>query len=397
MHKGVCHHYRPTLAMDMDIEPEGNASTCFVSEFDTIEFKIVAVIRAMSALFSLVCAVGIIFIIVAHKKYVFFPQRLVLSLAITVVLRSISNALGRVDFDQERKLFDPYCFYFGGFLDLYTGWIELIAVFCIAANMFCEIILCLHFNNVKFTPFIITLLCPFLWCWIPYSLSRFGIQGPWCGISVHTESCGLSPVGFWLRFGLEQLPIFTIFLLGFVVIIVAILVKIQRKKKEWEGHRYDPKKEEAKRKLMKSICPLLFFPFLYLLLLTPRLVGDVYQSLSGERVFLFLWIFEAVFTPLAGGVLVIVCAFTTDLQTLKKLRKTNLRSLCIACFENCFKRCRRRERTNTVQVCDFELEGRFGDSLSGEHTRQTMYVRHQMEQMRKESVRQTNPTFDIIL
>ena len=383
--------------MDIDLESDDNFTTCFVSKYDSIQFKFVAVVRALSALFSLVCAVCVIFIIVAHKKYAFFPQRLVLSLAITVVLRSISNALGRVDYDQERELFDPYCFYFGGFLDLYTGWIELIAVFCIAANMFCDIILCQHFNNVKFTPFIITLVCPFLWCWIPYSLSRFGIQGPWCGISIHTESCEISLAGLWLRFGLGQLPIFTIFLLGFVVIIVAILVKIQRKKKEWEGHRYDPKKEEAKRKLMKSICPLLFFPFLYLLLLIPRLVGDIYQALSSEKDFLLLWIFEAVFTPLAGGVLVIMCSFTTDSQTLEKLRKTNLRSLCIACFENCFKRYWRRERTNTVQACDYELEGQFGDSISGERTRQTMYVRHQIEQMREEPIRQTNPTFDIIL
>ena len=44
-------------------------------------------------------------------------------------------------------------------------------------------------TDLKLLPLLVILLLPLLWCWVPYTLLAFGIQGPWCGIRIHTEDC----------------------------------------------------------------------------------------------------------------------------------------------------------------------------------------------------------------
>ncbi len=373
-----------------------NASGCFIDEFDEPKFKIIAAVRLFTGLLTLVCAVCVIFINIAHKKYKFFLQKLILYLSITVVLRSISHLLCRLDYFDARELMEPHCSYIGGFLELYTSWAELIALFCIVANIFSNVFLGLDISKMKSLPLLFILLLPLLWCWIPYTREAFGIQGPWCGIRIHTKECKFFLLGNWLRFGLWEIPIFVLFFVCFLITIVAIAVKMQKTRKEWVGHRYDSKKQEAKQKVLKSIYPLILYPFIFLVLNVPHLVGNLHQSFENEAVILPIWVLDAMFTPLAGGV--IVLAYTFDSHTRQNLKKGSLRQICLACFKNCLSKRSCKQKKKTVNDYHCEAENRFGDSLSGEVLRNTMYVRHQMENMQIEmkTMKADHLTFDII-
>lgn len=352
---------------------------CFISQFDALQFKIVVAVRFIVALLSLVCALCVIFVNISLKKFNYFPQRLVLYLAIADVLRSVSLLLGRFHFLDERELIEPHCTYFGGFSDLYSSWIELTALFCIIANLFCSTIFGLDFSKLKHYPLLFILLLPLLWSWIPYTLSAFGIQGPWCGIRIHTAECEYYPPGNWLRFILWELPLFGFFLFGFLVTIISIGAKMLKEYKKWEGHRFDPQKQEAKQKVLRSICPLLFYPLVYILMMIPHLIGDIYQAAKSEEELLPVWTLDAVFTPSAGTVMVLL--YTFDSKTRLNLKKRSLRQICLSFSKN-FPKCSCRHEQDTVNNYYCEAENRFGDSLSGEYRRQSMYMQHKIKTMK---------------
>ena len=142
------------------------------------------------------------------------------------------------------------------------------------------------------------------------------------------------------------------FFLGFLVMIIAVMVKVQRERKEYSGHRYDPNKMEAKQRTTKSIYPLICYPFIYLIMNLPHLIGNVCQSFQLTNDILAVWILDALLTPLAGGVMLL--AYTFDSHTRKTLKKGSLRQVVKSCFKNCFRTCMEREWTVTDYHCEAE-------------------------------------------
>lgn len=383
---------------DTDFIASGNDTfptdmyNCSVYQYDWPEFKFVAVIRTFTAVISLICAICVIFVIAAYKKFKYFPQRLILYLAVAVVVHSIAYSLGRISYHEERELLDPHCRYFGGFFELYTAWSELFAIFCITGNIFVQIIFGVDSSRLEFLYVLLITAAPLAWCWIPYMFNSFGIQGPWCGIRIHTVDCTFYDTGLFLRFGLWEIPIFTIFLFTILTSIVTIGCKLKLHLKEWEGHRYDPKRQEAKQKIVKNIRPLLFYPLIYFLLKTPLLGEDIYQSFHPKldvqmiRSSLTIWIIEAICSPLAGAVVVLAYAF--DSETRRRLKQRSIKDICMACFQAC--KCGNKQDPVDYNI---DLNTMFGDSLEGEAARQAVYTKHMM---RTDSLMARNNAFDIL-
>ena len=373
-----------------DTLPTDSTANCSVYQYDWPEFKFVAAVRTFTAVVSLICAICVIFVIVANKKFKYFPQRLILYLAVTVLLHSIAYCLGRVSYQEMREILDPHCRYFGGFVELYTAWSELLAIFCITTNIFAQIIFGMGSSRLEFLYVLLIFVTPLTWSWIPYKLNSFGIQGPWCGIRIHTVNCTFYKTGLFLRFGLWEIPLFTIFLFTIVVSIVTIGCKLKLNLKEWEGHRYDPKRQEAKQKIVKHIRPLLFYPLIYFVLKTPLLGEDIYQSFHGSEFdvqpSLAIWIIEAICSPLAGAVVVLAYAF--DSETIRRLKQRSIKDMCVTCFQAC-------NCGNKQDPVDYNIDMNtvFGDSLEGEAARQAMYTKHMM---RTDSLMARNSAFDIL-
>jgi len=353
---------------------------CYLDDFDTTEYKILAGVRAAMGMVSLILAVIVTFLIIAHKKFKFFPQRLILFLALSVVLRSLAYIFGRVNFSDFRFKSELHCRFFGGFFELYASWVELIAVIFIVINIFVSMILERDISGIKNFPLLIALLLPLLWSWIPYVLSAYSVHGPWCGIRIHTDDCQIFIFGHIIRFALWEIPVYALFLVGLIITAVAVVIKTRMKMSEYEGHRYDQAKMEAKDKVLKSILPLLCYPFLFLLMLSPRLAGDLSLVLYKNDAIMAVWVLEAVMTPLSGGVVVVLYAF--DSNTRKKLRTSNFCGICKAFGQSVKKGfCKLCNKEKTVNRYEVKSDCPFGDSLTGEYNRQIAYTLAQISEL----------------
>lgn len=348
------------------------SGNCSFSEYDHAYFKIVAGIRTLTAVFSMICAICVLVIIVAFKKFKYFPQRLILYLSLTVIVHGIAYCLGRVRFHEDRELLDPYCQYFAGFFELYTAWSELLAIFCILVNIFGQIVFGVDSSRLEYILVLVISILPLAWCWIPYRFSLFGIQGPWCGIQIHTVDCMFDVTGMYLRFVLWQIPLFVIFFTAVVISTIPICVKLKQHVREWEGHCYDHKRQEAKQKIVNKIRPLIFYPLIYVLLKLPILGVDVYQAFNLEiQPGIALWILEAIFSPLAGAVIVVIYGF--DSETVHHISQKSIKDICRACLLAC--KC--EDKKDLVDY-NIEMNTIFGDSIEGEAARQTAYNNHRI-------------------
>ena len=110
---------------DSDLSSNSSAICQPLEKFDSLPFKGVAIVCSLIALFSLLCSVGVVLVILCSKKYRVFHQLLTLHLAIATIAHSLIYTIGRVDFSAERELTPPYCMFIG-YADLYTsfqkGW-----------------------------------------------------------------------------------------------------------------------------------------------------------------------------------------------------------------------------------------------------------------------------------
>ena len=110
-----------------------NNSSCLY--YNDSEFIEVAALRAGSGIFSALCCLAVIIVIVKLKRYSLPSQRFVLYLAIAATFHSVSYAFARVNYYTPRYIYDDYC-YFGGFFNIYSSWVEVLALFCLTFNLF---------------------------------------------------------------------------------------------------------------------------------------------------------------------------------------------------------------------------------------------------------------------
>ena len=336
-----------------------------LESFDSPPYKIIAVVCSVIGLFSLLCSSTVVLVILCSKKYRVFHQRLTLLLAVATIAHSLIHAFGRVDFSAERELTTPYC-KFIGFANLYTSWVELLAITSITLNL---VILSIYEKQVDrihlLVHVILVYLSPLLWVWIPFTVGGFGVRGPWCGIRVHGPSCEVFNAGVLMRFALWQIPLYVLFLPLFIISSIVVFVKLKKRAEHWDGPGSDPEAiaRRGRYKIFREIKPLLLFPIIYLLLKLPLLISQLYEAVEPFEPVIILWILEAIFSPLAGAMIAVM--YGLDPQTRTKLRRCQLQSLFLSWCGVCV--ClRKKERVAAYNVGEHEA---YGDSVEGEAAR----------------------------
>ena len=335
--------------------------------FDTVPYKVVAVVCSLIALFSLLCSTAVVLVILCSKKYRVFHQQLTLHLAVATIAKSLVYTIGRVDFSGGRDLTTPYC-QFIGFADLYTSWVELLSVASITFNLILLSIYEKQVDKVHVIHIIVVYLSPLLWIWIPFSVGAFGVRGPWCGIRVHDPSCEVFRTGIFIRFALWQIPLYIIFLPLFIISSIVVFVKLKRRTEHWDGPGPDPEAtaRRGRYKIFREIKPLLLFPIIYLLLKLPLLISQLYEAVEPLEPVIALWILEAIFSPLAGAVIAVM--YGLDPQTRTKLRRCQLQSLFMAWCGVCI-RIRKKQNMPSVAAYNVGQHEAYGDSVEGEAAR----------------------------
>ena len=350
-------------------DPSSNSSSvCEPLEvFDSWLYKIVAIVCSLVALFSLLCSVGVVVVILCSKKYRVFHQLLTLHLAVATIAHSLIYTIGRVDFSAERELSPPHCMFIGC-ADLYTSWVELLTIASITLNLILLSVYEKQVGKIHLIHVIVVYLSPLLWIWIPFTVGGFGVRGPWCGIRVHGPSCEVFLAGIFMRFALWQIPLYTIFLPLFIISSIVVFIKLKRRTEHWDGPGSDPEAiaRKGRHKIFREIKPLLLFPIIYLLLKLPLLISQIYEAIEPLEPVIVLWILEAIFSPLAGAVIAVM--YGLDPQTRTKLRRCQIQSLFMSCCGVCVRMCKREKTTkvSAYNVCQHEA---YGDSVEGEAAR----------------------------
>lgn len=355
-------------------------STCFSLLYDTPFFKALAAVRTTVAVFSFTCSLLVIFLICCYKKYQFFPQRLILYLAIVSAVHSVVFAVSRVDYHDARNVLDVLCLV-DGFAELYSSWVELLLIVCITAHLFLLLVFGIETSQKEVLHLLVSFLSPLLWCWIPFVDHSFGSSGPWCGIRIHSEGdCSLYVLGAVLRFLLWQVPLYSFFFVFFLVCLLTILCKLKKDSRTWEGAHYDPKAQEVKLKMIRQVKPLLYYPMVFLVLKLPLLISQIYEAIHPQKPMEVFWFIDALTSPLGGAVIALV--YVCDASTRSRLRHCGRQwrsgQICYCCYcclpltatddgEN------RRKRSSThVVEYSVEVDHMFGDSVEGEKARRML-------------------------
>ena len=277
--------------------------------------KAVAALRSAVGVFSAVCCLGVIAIMILYRKYRVFTQRLVLNLAIAAFVHSLSYPFTRVNYYTDLQVVDAYC-NFGSLLNFYSSWAELLALLCIVVHLFVGAIL--RRRTDKFEPafWVATYALPILWSWIPYIHQSYGTSGPWCGFRVLNEDCSNFAFGKILQFTLWYIPLYTLLLVTCIVSVL-VFVKVQRDVHRWAG-LYDPETEAYRKRIKTEIRPLLWFPVVYLVLNTFSFIDRVYNAARPNDPQVALTFLHVLTSPFRGAFIALVYALA-DRTTRRRL------------------------------------------------------------------------------
>lgn len=342
---------RVLLDYDGRINWTNNESGSCLS-YDSVEFKIIAALRAGVGTLSAVCCLVVIYLIVAYRKYMFFAQRQIAYLAATAFLQSIFSSLGRVNFYTSRPIVDPYCF-FAGFLHQYSDWTEVASIACITFNVFSIGVLGRNTSRLEIVYVVLIFILPFTWSWVPFLQAAYGTAGPWCGIRTRTRDCELFEFGRILQLAIGVVPLYFILVVAFVLTCITAC-KVHRALHRWSG-QFHPEVQVRVLDMRKEIRLLLWYPAIYLVLETPSFVNQLYHTHSPFSQLWPLWCLEAIFGPMRGAFIAFVYAF--DSETRARMRCQQIYYMFRSCFTG------GRNVMEYSVICEQE-----GDTLHGSST-----------------------------
>lgn len=306
--------------MELENGSGDNISNCTLL-FDSANYKVLAGLRAAMGLISFIGCTVVIFIILLFKKYRFFPQRLVLNIAVAALIHSISYTTSRVNYYTVREIDDPYC-YFAGIFNHYTAAVELISIWFATINIF-AVGMCRR-NISKFEPvyYFTTYLLPCLWFWVPIWLKAYGTSGGWCGIKVVDEDCQPFRPSAYIQFGIWFVPLYvsTTVIIG---LLVAVAMRLLRSIHRWKG-KFDPMAQAGQRVLQNELRPLIWYPVIYLLLNSFSFISQIYRAIYPDSPSPILPYFRVLTSPLRGAF--IALAFALDKDTRNRLNVTHCRA-----------------------------------------------------------------------
>ena len=285
--------------------------------YDSRAYVYVAIASVASAFVSLLAGCFVIVILILFKKHHFFSQRLILYLAITTLLASISTIVHRVDYNnQESEFYVNFC-RFGGFLEQNTSWMQLNAISSITIYLFVNAIF--KKGTEKLEPLYVFLIFffPLLFNWIPFIQGSYGRAGAWCWIrSKERGTCNDFILGRWLQFILWFIPLYIILVI-LIGLYVTILISLNRANRQWANEPSSMKSKTFRKLAKNNLIPLIAYPLIYFLLNIPAFMNRVQNYVHPNDPELALWYLSALISPLQGGVIAI--AYTLDPGTRKRL------------------------------------------------------------------------------
>ena len=286
------------------------------------DFIPIAAIRATVGTISAAACVFLVILVLLLQKYKYsLCQRLILYLAVAAFFHSLSYPLARVNYYTPRKLLSPYC-NFGGFFNLYTSWIEVLALTCLTLGSFINGVLQKHLPRWAELLYIgLPYVLPLFWCWIPFIDHSFGSGSAWCDIRTLNVDCSQFILGAVLRFIIWYIPLAVILIFLFVFALLVFFRTGWALKSEGSSAMKQWQKED-----LKEIRYLVIYPIVYLLLNIFSFINRLDIAIQENEALLVFYYLHILSSPLRGAVIALVFAFDPD--TRKRL--ANPKTLCVS-------------------------------------------------------------------
>ena len=293
---------------------EGNGSC---NNFTSRGFIIITAINKASACVTLLACLLVIGTILLFKKYMLYTQRLILYLSVSAALHSLSQAAGASVFFpmNDSYNYSAYCIW-SGFFFQYTGWMFLVSLSIIVADMYARVVLQKETPHREWIYILAIFVLPLLVNWIPFIDHAYGQAGPWCWIrSVnYDDNCSIYPLGLVWQVVLLYGPLFT---LCIVAIVLSILLVRHLYRHKYTG-KYDPHEDKQKKLMLKEAIPFVIYPWIFLFINGVSLMHRIVVAVThDQRRILVLWGASVVLTITQGGIATVI--FGLDLDTLRRL------------------------------------------------------------------------------
>ena len=279
-------------------------------EFASTNFKIVAAIRAASAVVSFVLCLIAIVINVASQKYAFHLHRIVLYFSISGVLAGITKALNRVDYFVENNDTKAFCTA-SGFMDEYASWTGVLSGFAIGCTLFKEV-LGRNSNSKCANRFWLLLIFvfPLSFNWIPFIHLTYGQSADWawCTMRIILEDCSTFTLALVFNNMIWFVPALLVALAVIVLYIITVVIVIRRRR-EWDL-THDHLIRKQKKKLTKEVGSVLFLVLGFVFVNSLSLILRIVQLVGGQA--FPLWIIYAICTPLIPGLVSFIMTVDND-------------------------------------------------------------------------------------
>ena len=280
-------------------------------------FPVIAVLSGSISLFSLLANLLVIFLIIGYKKYVLFPQKVILYVNIAAGIYSGAIVFGAgVGYlpTTISSSFYPYCV-LAGFFYQTAAWMFLGAIWIAVVDIYLVV---KGTETRKYERVYVAVIfgLPILTCWLPFIDSSYGKAGPWCWIrSINNDAnCSTHTYGLILQFAIWHIPLGASTI---AIMIIYILILRDIRRRSFLG-KNKPHEDRLHKVLEKEMKYFLIFPIIFFVI-TILSASEAISGLIGKNQMSLapLWVINAVLVPLQGAIIAFLIGF--DRETLIRL------------------------------------------------------------------------------
>ena len=302
-----------------------NSSYCFnFTESDLRYNTAVTISLHLTAIAA--CALTISFIF-ATKQHHQFVNRLILYLmvvsfmwSVTIIAQTIPVVHDHEKMDvQVRQGWDDTCAAIG-FITQVAESAKILVVCWIVLYLFMLVIFKYKISKKyhEISGFVVLVIAPFLFNWIPFSLARYGLSGLWCWIKLTDTDCDNIIDGISMMLTVEYVPVllavvFT--LVSFLSIVVTFCRRSYQMAIKWKW-------TAVYQQGLAEATTLMIYPTIYIFIFFFRVVHRtiyIIQITKTEPPTYTLWLIHSTFLGLTGILVPI----------LHILRPSNLRKIYV--------------------------------------------------------------------
>ena len=311
---------------------EDNNYSCFTVEHDgptsfvncinlTIkEFHDLALFRGIAGGGCCLLCVLTLVLIIIHRAFKTILQRLFLYLTISTIAYCGVLTLHVEHYFHPYEGQKVFCIAIG-FLDQYTGSVQLLFTFGITAFLFykvCELCSscvpiarlggggeewreCRMVAEISWVLF--SFVIPLAFNWLPFIFTPYGETGPWCWIDSVRDDCSASESGYWEQMLLWYIPLATVAFCSLLLLLIMMGVFI------WICKDAQRARQRIESGVIKQSLLLLAFLVFFCALCAIEVSIRTITHRSNDYSNYGVWIIYALSTPVSAAIIPIAFFF----------------------------------------------------------------------------------------